>query len=90
MNAQILNNPQAWQTWNEKKAIDRTKKKAKVEWDQLQLEVQGLEKVRQPLLVKFTFNKLLGTINIPNWGVGFILRNVFSQIEKDDDLVENI
>jgi hypothetical protein len=54
------------------------RKKLKVEWDRFQLEIQGLEEVHQPLLVKFTFDKLLNVINIPKWGVGFILRNAFS------------
>jgi hypothetical protein len=66
------------------------KKKTKNEWDRFQLEAQGFEQVHQPLLVKFTTNKLLRIIYIPKWNVGFIFYNVFSQIEKDDDLVENI
>jgi hypothetical protein len=41
-------------------------------------------------LSNFTFDKLLGVINIPKWGVGFIPHNAFSRIEKDDDLVEII
>jgi len=73
-----------------RRQLIQRKKEAKNEWDQFQLEAQGLEQVRQPLLVKFTSNKLLGIINIPKWNVGFIPCNVFSQIEKDDDLVENI
>ncbi len=85
-----MNNPQARQTQNENKVIDRVKKKVKNEWDRLQHEAQGLEKVFQPLLVKFTSNKLLSIISILKWSVGFIPRSAFSQIEKDDDLVENI
>ncbi len=34
MNAQILNNPHAKQKQNENKALDRMKKKAKLEWDE--------------------------------------------------------
>jgi hypothetical protein len=36
MNVWILNKPHAKQKWNEKKALDRMKQKAKLEWDQLQ------------------------------------------------------
>jgi hypothetical protein len=36
MNAQIFNNPYARQKQNEKKTFDRVKKKAKLEWDELQ------------------------------------------------------
>jgi hypothetical protein len=35
MNVQILSNPHARQKWNEKKALDKVKKKAKLEWDEL-------------------------------------------------------
>jgi hypothetical protein len=35
MNAQVLSNPHARQKRNEKKAFDRVKKKAKLEWDEL-------------------------------------------------------
>jgi hypothetical protein len=36
MNAQILSNPHARQKWNEKKALNRVKKKIELEWDELQ------------------------------------------------------
>jgi hypothetical protein len=36
MNARILNNPHVRQKQNEKKALDRVKKKAELEWDELQ------------------------------------------------------
>jgi hypothetical protein len=35
MNVRILSNPHARQKWNEKKALDKVKKKAKLEWDEL-------------------------------------------------------
>jgi hypothetical protein len=35
MNARILSNPHARQKQNEKKAIDRMKKKPELEWDEL-------------------------------------------------------
>jgi len=85
-----LNNSQAKQTRNDKKAVIWTKKKTKAEWDRLQLEAQGLEEVRQPLLVRFASDKLLSIINIPKWGVGFIPCSAFSRIEKDDDLADII
>jgi hypothetical protein len=36
MNIQILSNPHARKKWNEKKALDRVKKKVELEWDELQ------------------------------------------------------
>jgi hypothetical protein len=54
----------------QKKAIDRSKKK--IRWDQLQIEAQGLRQVRQTLLGRFVSKKILGFIGILMWGVGFI------------------
>jgi hypothetical protein len=36
MNAQFLSNPHVKQEQNEKKALERMKKKVKLEWDELQ------------------------------------------------------
>jgi len=46
--------------------------------------------VWQLLLMRFISCKLIGIIDILMWGVGFIPRNVFSWIEKDDDLAKTI
>jgi hypothetical protein len=43
MNARILSNPHAKQKRNEKKALDRVKKKAKLEWDKIQAQAQHME-----------------------------------------------
>jgi hypothetical protein len=43
MNARILSNPHARQKRNEKKALDRVKKKVELEWDELQARVQQME-----------------------------------------------
>jgi hypothetical protein len=51
VNIQILNNPHARQKWNEKKVIDRVKKKTELEWDELQAQAQQMEHVKWPLLV---------------------------------------
>jgi len=39
MNAQILNNLQAWQIHNENKVVDQMTKKIEAEWDWLQIKV---------------------------------------------------
>jgi hypothetical protein len=39
MNAQILNNLQAWQICNENKIVDQMKKKFEAEWDWLQIKM---------------------------------------------------
>jgi hypothetical protein len=48
------------------------RKKAKLEWDELQAQAQQMEQVKRPLLVRLTSEILLGIIGIPTWGVGFI------------------
>jgi len=46
MNARILSNPHARQKWNESKTFDKVKKKAKLEWDELQAKTQQMEHVK--------------------------------------------
>jgi hypothetical protein len=41
-----LSNPHARQKQNEKKVLDRVKKKAKLEWDELQAQTQQMEQVK--------------------------------------------
>jgi hypothetical protein len=70
MNVQILSNPYTKQKRNEKKALDRMKKKAQLEWDELQTQAQQMEQVKWPLLVHLASEILLGTIGLPAWGLG--------------------
>jgi len=90
MNARILSNPHGRQKQSEKKALDRAKKKAKLEWDELQAQAQQMEQVKRPLLVRLAFEILLGIIGIPTWGVGFIPQSAWACLEKDENLVETI
>jgi len=90
MNVQILSNPHPRRKHNEKKAFDRAKKKTKLKWDELQAQVQQMEHVRWPLLVRLAFEILLGIIGISAWGVEFILQSAWSCLEKDENLVETI
>jgi len=46
MNVRILSNSHAKQKWNEKKAFDRMKKKAKLKWDEFQAQTQQMEQVK--------------------------------------------
>ncbi len=85
MNTWVLSNPHVKQKQNEKKAIDKVKKKAKLEWDELQDQVQEMEQVKWPLLVCLTFEILLGIIKILAWGVGFIPQSAWAHFEKDKE-----
>jgi hypothetical protein len=90
MNVRILSNPHTRQKRNEKKALDRMKKKAELEWDELQAQVQQMEQVKQPLLVHLASEILLGIIGILTWGVGFIPQSAWARLEKDENFVETI
>ncbi len=65
-----MSNPHARQKRSEKKALDRVKKKAELEWDELQAQAQQMEQVKQPLLVRLASEILLGIIGILAWGGG--------------------
>jgi hypothetical protein len=65
MNVRILNNPHARLKWNEKKALNKVKKKVELKWDELQAQAQQMEQVKWLLLVHLTFEILLGIIGIP-------------------------
>jgi hypothetical protein len=90
MKAPILSNPHARQKQNEKKAFNRVKKKAKIEWDELQAQAQEMEHVKQLLLVCLASEIFLGIIGIPIWGVGFIQQSAWAHFQKDKNLVETI
>jgi hypothetical protein len=90
MNAQILSNPHIRQKWNEKKALNRVKKKVELKWDELQAQAQQMEQVKRPLLVRLTSEILLGIIGIPAWRVGFIPQRAWACLKKDENLVETI
>jgi hypothetical protein len=49
-----------------------------------------MEQVKWPLLVCLAFEILLGVIEIPAWGVGFIPQSAWAHFEKDKNLVETI
>jgi len=85
-----LSNPHAKQRRNEKKALDKVKKKAELKWDELQVQVQQMEQVKRPLLVRLVLEILLRIIGIPAWGVGFISQSAWARLEKDKNLVETI
>jgi hypothetical protein len=66
------------------------KKKAGLEWDELQAQAKQMEQVKWPLLVCLASEILLGIIGFPAWGVGFIPQSLWACLEKDENLVETI
>jgi hypothetical protein len=90
MNRQILSNPHARQKWHEKKVLDKVEKKVELKWDELQAQVQQMEWVKRPLLVRLVSKIMLGIIGILAMGMGFILQNALARLEKHENLVEII
>jgi hypothetical protein len=82
--------PHARQKQNEKKALDRVKKKVELEWNELQARAQQMEQVKLPLLVRLASEILLSIIGIPTWGAGFIPQSAWACLKKDKNLVETI
>ncbi len=66
------------------------KKKAKLEWDEFQAQVQQMEQIKWLLLVCLTSKILLGIIGIPARGMGFIPQSAWVHLEKDKNLIETI
>jgi len=66
------------------------KKKAKLEWDELQTQAQQMEQIKWPLLVHLTSKMLLGIIGILACGLGFIPQSAWAHLEEDENLVETI
>ncbi len=66
------------------------KKKAELEWDELQAQAQQMEQVTWPLLVRLASEILLGIIGIPTWGMGFIPQSAWARLEKNENLIETI
>jgi len=61
-----------------------------LEWDHLEEAAQGHEEVFNPPLVKLASKILLKILGIFNWGMAYIPRNAFSQIEKSEELGDTI
>jgi hypothetical protein len=59
-------------------------------WDKLQTQLQQMEHVQWPLLVRLAYEMLLGIIGILEWGVGFIPQSAWVCLEKDENLLETI
>jgi hypothetical protein len=64
----MLSDLHARQKWNEKKALDLVKKKAKLKWDEFQAQTQQMPPIKQPLFVCLDSKMLLGIIGISAWG----------------------
>ncbi len=63
MNIQILSNPHARQKQNEKKALDKMKKKEKLEWNELQAQAQQMDNDGSSLFSNDEFQAFKGLLD---------------------------
>jgi hypothetical protein len=65
---------------------NRTCAKAQREWENLVVVAKQCPPFPKPGLVKLASEQLLKVLGLTAWGVGSVLRDATSQMEKDEDL----
>jgi hypothetical protein len=86
MNARILGNAMDVQRRNDQKVASRVRAKALREWNHLVAIAKQCPPFPKPALVKLTSEQLLKVLGLNAWGVGSVLRDATSRMEKDEDL----
>jgi hypothetical protein len=83
MNARILGNAMAVQRRNDQKVVSRVRAKTLREWNHLVTVTKQCPPFPKPALVKLTSEQLLKVLGLNAWGMGSVLRDATSQMEKD-------
>ncbi len=86
MNARILGNAMAVQRRNDQKVASHARAKAQREWKNLIAVAKQCPPFPKPALVKLASEQLLKVLGVNAWGVGSVLRDATSRMEKDEDL----
>jgi hypothetical protein len=86
MNVCILGNAMAVQRRNDQKVTSRARAKAEREWNHLVTLAKHCPPLPKPPLVKLASEQLLKVLGLNAWGVGSVLRDATSRMEKDEDL----
>ncbi len=86
MNVRILGNAMAVQRWNDQKVVSRARAKAEREWNHLVVVAKQCPPLLKPALVKLVSEQLLKVLGLNAWGVGGVLQDVTSRMEKDENL----
>jgi hypothetical protein len=86
MNAHILGNAMAVQRRNDQKVASRARAKAQREWKNLVTVAKQCTPFPKLALVKLASKQLLKVLGLNAWGVGSVLRDATSWMEKDEDL----
>jgi hypothetical protein len=86
MNARILGNAMAVQRKNDQKVASRARAKAEREWNHLVALAKKCPLLPKPPLVRLASKPLLKVLGLNAWGVGGVLQDATSRMEKDEDL----
>jgi hypothetical protein len=86
MNARILGNAMAMQRWNDQKVASRARAKTLHEWNHLIDVAKLCPPFPKPALVKLFSKQLLKVLGFNARGVGSVLRDCTSRMEKDENL----
>ncbi len=86
MNARILGNVMAVQRRNDQKVASRARAKAQREWNHLVAVAKQCPLIPKPALIKLVLEQLLKVLGLNAWGVGSVLQDATSRMEKDEDL----
>jgi len=86
MNVCILGNAMVVQRRNDQKVASRAHAKAKREWNHLVVVAKQFPPLLKPTLVKLASEQLLKVLGFNAWGVGSVVQDATSQMEKDENL----
>jgi hypothetical protein len=90
MNVCILGYTMVVQRQNDQKVTSHVRVKAQCEWDKLLIITEQYSPLPKPTLVKLASKQLLQVLGLNVWGVGNVLRDVTSRMEKDENLQKMI
>jgi len=86
MNVRILGNAMVVQRRNDQKVASRARAKVEREWNHLVTLAKQCPPLPKPPLVKLASEQSLKVLGLNAWGVGSVLRDATSRMEKDEDL----
>jgi len=86
MNTYILGDVMAMHGQNHEKVINYICAKAECEWDKMVIVAKQCPSLSKPFLVKLISKQLLQVLGFNAYGMGNVLQNATSWMEKVEDL----
>jgi hypothetical protein len=68
------------------RVANRARAKAECEWNHLVAIAKQCPPLPKPVLVRLASEQLLKVLDLNAWGVGSVLRDATSRMEKDEDV----